>query len=590
MMMSGSLKLCRWALAAATFLLVSGPAFAEKRVALVLGNSAYKNVAPLTNPVNDSARIAATLKEAGFDVVDSRRDLPAAETRRALRDFADRARDADIAVVYYAGHGIEVDGANYLIPVDARLERDTDIYDEGLSLDRILIAIEPAKKLRLVILDACRDNPFSRTMKRTVASRAIGQGLAKVEPTSPNVLIAYSAKAGSTAADGDGKNSPFTSALSHHLTKPGLDVRRAFGFVRDEVLKTTGNKQEPFVYGSLGGDDVPLVPAPVAAAPATPAVSAQAEARRDYELALQIGNKSALNAFLAQYPDGFYASLAKLQLDKIAAEETRVAATEKARLTEQERARLAAEGAQKSQQAKAEAEAKAAEQARIAAEKAKQVAQDQAAAAEQKRVTAESADAGKASAPAPADKDKAVNVAALAAGPPQADVTKSVQAELRRVGCLSGSTDGNWNNASQRSLTQFNRYAGTRLDTKVASVDTLDTIKLKSSRVCPLVCEHGFQADGDRCTRITCAEGSFLNDDNECEKRRAKRPVATRDRSESRRVPEARQVPQATKRVYITGSQTPGGAGIGSSGRPLTGQDRATGCHSFGAIMSGVCP
>ena len=564
-MMSGSLKLCRWALAAAAFLLVSGPAFAEKRVALVLGNSAYRNVAPLANPVNDSARIASTLKDAGFDVVDSRRDLPAAETRRALRDFADRARDADIAVVYYAGHGIEVDGANYLIPVDARLERDTDIYDEGLSLDRILIAIEPAKKLRLVILDACRDNPFSRTMKRTVASRAIGQGLAKVEPTSPNVLIAYSAKAGSTAADGDGKNSPFTSALSHHLTKPGLDVRRAFGFVRDEVLKTTGNKQEPFVYGSLGGEDVPLVPAARArgAAPATPALSAQAEARRDYELALQIGNKSALNAFLAQYPDGFYASLAKLQLDKIAAEETRVAATEKARLTEQERARLAAEGAQKSQQAKAEAEAKAAEQARIAAEKAKQVAQDQAAAAEQKRVAAESAAADKASAPAPADKDKAVNVAALAAGPPQADVTKSVQAELRRVGCLTGSADGNWNNASQRSLTQFNRYAGTRLDTKVASVDTLDTIKLKSSRVCPLVCEHGFQADGDRCTKITCAEGSFLNDDNECEKRRAKKPVATRDRPESRRVPEARQVPQSTKRVYITRSQTPGGAGVG---------------------------
>jgi uncharacterized caspase-like protein len=593
MMMSGSLKLCRWALAAAAFLLVSEPAFAEKRVALVLGNSNYQNVAPLANPVNDSAKIAATLKDAGFDVVDSRRDMAAAETRRALRDFADRARDADIAVVYYAGHGIEVDGANYLIPVDARLERDTDIYDEGLSLDRILIAIEPAKKLRLVILDACRDNPFSRTMKRTVASRAIGQGLAKVEPTSPNVLIAYSAKAGSTAADGDGQNSPFTTALSHHLTKPGLDVRRAFGFVRDEVLKTTNNRQEPFVYGSLGGEDVPLVPAPrqapaTAAAP-TPAQSAQAEARRDYELALQIGNKSALNAFLAQYPDGFYASLAKLQLDKIAAEEARVAATEKARLAEQERARLAAEGAQKSQQAKAEAEAKAAEQARVAAEKAKQVAQDQAAAAEQKRITAESAVADKAPAPASADKDKAVNVAALAAGPPQADVTKSVQAELRRVGCLTGNADGNWNNASQRSLTLFNRYAGTKLDTKVASIDTLDTIKLKSSRVCPLVCEHGFQADGDRCTKITCAEGSFLNDNNECEKRRAKKPVATRDRPESRRVYEARPALEP-RQVIVRRSQAPRGAGISSSGQPLTGQERATGCHSFGAIMSGVCP
>ena len=527
MMKSRSFKLYRWALAAAAFLLVSEPALADKRVALVLGNSAYQNVAPLTNPVNDSAKIASTLKDAGFDVVDSRRDLSAADTRRALRDFADRSRDADIAVVYYAGHGIEVDGGNYLIPVDARLERDTDVYDEALSLDRILIAIEPAKKLRLVILDACRDNPFARTMKRTVASRAIGQGLAKVEPTSPNVLIAYSAKAGSTAADGDGKNSPFTTALSHHLTKPGLDVRRAFGFVRDEVLKTTGNRQEPFVYGSLGGEDVPLVPAPrpapAAAAPAAPAPNPQAEARRDYELALQIGNRSALNAFLAQYPDGFYANLAKLQLEKIAAEETRVAATEKARLAEQERARLAAEGAQKSQQAKAEADAKAAEQARLAAEKAKQVAQDQAAVAEQKRVAAEKA---------AADKDKAVNLAALNAGPPQDDVTKSVQAELRRVGCLTGAADGNWNAASQRSLTLFNRYAGTKLDAKLASVDTLDAIKLKSSRVCPVVCEHGFKADGDRCTKIVCADGSFLNDNNECEKRRASKPVAKRDADE----------------------------------------------------------
>ena len=129
---------------AAALLLICQPAFAEKRVALVLGNSAYQNVARLPNPINDGATVAATLKDAGFDVVDSRHDLPAAETRRVLRDFADRTRDADIAVVYYAGHGIEVDGSNYLIPVDAKLERDTDVYDEALSLDRVLLAIEPA--------------------------------------------------------------------------------------------------------------------------------------------------------------------------------------------------------------------------------------------------------------------------------------------------------------------------------------------------------------------------------------------------------------------------------------------------------------
>jgi uncharacterized caspase-like protein len=537
----GSSKFRQFFLAAALLLLVCQPAFAEKRVALVLGNSAYQNVARLPNPVNDGTVIAATFKNAGFDVVDSRHDLPAAETRRALRDFADRARDADIAVVYYAGHGIEVDGTNYLIPVDAKLERDTDVYDEAFSLDRVLLAIEPAKQLRLVILDACRDNPFAKTMKRTVASRAIGQGLAKVEPTSPNMLIAYSAKAGSTALDGDAKNSPFTMALAKHLTTPGLDVRRAFGFVRDEVLKTTSYRQEPFVYGSLGGEDVPLVPVKATASPANP----QADIRRDYELAQQVGNKAALNAFLAQYPDGFYAELARSQLAKIAAEEARVAATEKARLAEQERARLAAEGAQKGQQAKAEADAKAAEQARIAAEKAKQVAQEQVAAAEQKRTAIEAPAAGKApenkvvadnkaadqvaAGPPAAEKTQPTNVAALSDGSAPADIAKSVQIELRRVGCLSGAADGEWNAASRRSLALFNRHAGTRLNVKLASTDALDAIKLKPSRVCPLVCEHGFKPDGDRCSRIVCAEGSFLNDDNECEKRRAKTPTAKRN-------------------------------------------------------------
>jgi uncharacterized caspase-like protein len=544
MNLPGSRKLRQLFLLAA-LMLVCQPALAEKRVALVLGNSAYQNVAPLPNPVNDGAVIAATLKNAGFDVVDSRRDLPAIEMRRALRDFSDRARDADIAVIYYAGHGMEVDGTNYLIPVDAKLERDTDVYDEALSLDRILVAVDPAKQLRLVILDACRDNPFAKSMKKTVALRSIGRGLAKIEPTSPNTLIAYSAKAGSTALDGDARNSPFTTALARHITTPGLDVRKAFGFVRDDVLKDTGNRQEPFVYGSLGGDDMPLVPAkaapPATAAPSAPALSPQAEARRAYELALQIGNKDALNAFLVQYPDGFYASLARIQLDKIAADEAHAAATEKARLAEQERARLAAQGAQAAQQAKAEADAKAAEQARIAAEKAKQAAAEQAAEAERKRadktsnatIVTDGAAANRTPAASPAAQKlpdgNSTNVASLTAGPPPADITKSVQTELRRVGCLTAAADGDWNAASQRSLALFNRYARTKFDVKLASVDALDAIKLKPARVCPLVCEHGFKPDGDRCSKIVCADGSVLNDDNECEKRRAKTPIASRD-------------------------------------------------------------
>lgn len=573
-----------WLVLAAAFLLAGGPALADKRVALVIGNAAYLNVPRLPNPVNDGNTIAATLQGAGFDVVDSRHDLPAAETRRALRDFADRARDADIAVVYYAGHGIEVDGGNYLIPVDAKLERDTDVYDEALSLERVLLAVEPAKKLRLVILDACRDNPFAKTMKRTVASRAIGQGLAKVEPTSPNLLIAYSAKAGSTAADGDGRNSPFTTALSRHLTTPGLDVRRAFGYVRDDVLKTTNNRQEPFVYGSLGGEDVPLVPAPKAATPA-PAANPQSEIRHDYELALQIGNKAALNAFLSQYPDGFYASLARLQLEKLAAEDARIAATEKARVAEQERARLAAEGAQKAAQVKAEADARAAEQARIVAEKAKEVAQAQAAAAEQKRIEAEKAagDTGaKIAALSPPASRGEQNSASPGAGTPQVELARVVQSELRRVGCHTGETDGNWNSASQRSLSLFNRYARTRIDTRLASTDALDTIKARQSRVCPLVCDHGFRAERETCVKIVCAEGSFLNDDNQCEKRRKRKPA----------VAIARPVRHPRAEVSnVRGFELPkAGQATAGRGQVLTGHERQVGCNSFGAIMSGVCP
>jgi uncharacterized caspase-like protein len=233
--------------------IVGTPAVAEKRVALIVGNSAYGHVPRLPNPANDAEAMSILLKGAGFEVVENRGDLGVNDMRRAVRDFSEKAQDAEIALLFYAGHGIEVDGTNYLIPIDAKLERDIDVEDETLSLERVLKVLEPAKRLRLVILDACRDNPFAKTMKRTIASRTIGRGLASIEPATSDTLVAFAAKAGSTAADGVGIHSPFTAALLKHIATPGLDVRIAFGRVRDEVLKTTAKKQEPFVYGSLGG-------------------------------------------------------------------------------------------------------------------------------------------------------------------------------------------------------------------------------------------------------------------------------------------------------------------------------------------------
>lgn len=213
------------------------PARAEKRVALVIGISNYRQVPRLSNPLHDSEAMGALFGKAGFDVVDDKRDLGVADLRRAIREFSDKSRDADIAVIYYAGHGIEVDGTNYLVPADAKLASDFDVEDEAVSLDRVLRALDPVKQLRLVILDACRDNPFVKTMKRTVSNRAIGRGLARVEPATANTLVAFATKAGSVADDGAGANSQYTSALVKYIAEPGLDVRVAFGRVRDEVIE-----------------------------------------------------------------------------------------------------------------------------------------------------------------------------------------------------------------------------------------------------------------------------------------------------------------------------------------------------------------
>ncbi len=563
-------------LAAAILTTAGTTAHAEKRVALVIGNSGYKDVAQLKNPANDAAAVVGMFKKAGFDSVDSKMDLGVIDMRRALREFGNKTRDADVAVIYYAGHGIELDGTNYLIPIDATLETDTDVLDETFALDRVLFTVEPAKQLRLVILDACRDNPFARTMKRTIGTRAIGRGLAKVEPSSPNTMIAFAAKAGSTASDGDSRNSPFAVALVEHLAKPGLDVRKAFGFVRDDVLRATNNTQEPFVYGSLGGKDVALVPAapPVPAAP----VDQDATMRRDYELAERVGTKPVWDSFINKYRTGFYTDLAKAQRDKLAAENARIEATNKARAAQEEQTRLAIEGAKAAEQTKAAEQARAAEAARVAAELVKRSEEAKVAEAERAKTAAmakaaeqakaeaaraRDAEAAKATAEAriaAAQKAQEDKVAALT--PPAeksdqqaaVDLPRSLQSELRRVGCNTGAVDGNWNAASQRSLELFNRHAGMKLDVKVASVDALDAVKSKPARICPLICDHGFRADGERCTRITCRAGYEVGDDNTCEKIKARKPIAKREEPRTKReLPERAKVEAAPSTPQASG-------------------------------------
>jgi uncharacterized caspase-like protein len=305
---------------------------ADRRIALVIGNGKYENAGVLANPTNDADAVADLFTKAGFDSVDRRRDLGVVEFKRAVREFVDRAASADVAVVYYSGHGLEIGGVNYLIPVDAKLTSVLDMDDEAVSLDRILVAAGHVKKLSLIILDACRENPFHPAADDARVTRGLSMGLAGVGPTVADTLIAFAAKAGSVSYDGDGRNSPFTTALLKYITQPGLDIRLALGKVRDDVLRATNHRQEPYVYGSLGGENVALVPAPVAAAPsvaavppATPRVSpappanADADEASDYRTTERFASLDGWRAFLAVHPDGAYARLARAEVDKLLA-------------------------------------------------------------------------------------------------------------------------------------------------------------------------------------------------------------------------------------------------------------------------------
>jgi hypothetical protein len=264
----------------ATFVLLfsATDVWAQKRVALVIGNGAYQKVPALPNPPNDASDIAASLGRLGFKVrtmTDGRFE----DVRRGLIEFGREARGAEMALVYFAGHGMEIGGENWLVPIDAELRADTDAENEAISLRAVTAQVANASQLGIVILDACRNNPFAAKMTRSLRTRAVASGLARTEPTD-NVLIAYAAKDGTTANDGDGRNSPFTAALLKNLEMPGLEITFMFRNVRDEVMQATKREQQPFVYGSLSKEAIYLKSPPgavsIAAAPivATPAVTA----------------------------------------------------------------------------------------------------------------------------------------------------------------------------------------------------------------------------------------------------------------------------------------------------------------------------
>ena len=229
------------------------PSAGPRRVALVIGNSKYAHAGPLTNPANDGRAMAGAFRRLGFTDVFEHHDLSRDKMGRALRDFGDHAEGAEWAVVFFAGHGIEVNGTSYLIPTDAELKRETHVSDEAVSLTQVQAKVDAATKLGLVILNSCRNNPFLARMVRSSATRSLGRGLSPVEPEG-NVLVVYSAKHGTTAEDGIGNHSPFTEALLAHIEEADLEINFLFRRVRDRVREKTAKRQEPFLYGTLGSE------------------------------------------------------------------------------------------------------------------------------------------------------------------------------------------------------------------------------------------------------------------------------------------------------------------------------------------------
>lgn len=319
----------------------AGTADAAKRVALVMGVGAYAHTAPLKNPANDADAIAKALTRLGFEVTLGK-DLNFADMRKTVRSFARSAQGASVALFFYAGHGVQVAGKNYLIPTDAKLSEEVDLDFAAVDVDLVLRQINRAASTKIIILDACRDNPFRSELSRSMGatrSAALGRGLARIEAVGGS-MISFATDPGDVALDGAGNHSPFTEALLKHVETPGLEINLLMQRVRTDVYKGTGKRQRPWTSTSLIGE---VYLAGKAAAPATtqpapppppPQTAATQEAPssppRAQDSALEIavwnaaeagGGVADFEAYLARYPGGAFAGLARSRIAKLKANE-----------------------------------------------------------------------------------------------------------------------------------------------------------------------------------------------------------------------------------------------------------------------------
>ena len=415
--------------------LLARPALAERRVALVIGNAAYQTAAPLKNPANDAADISAALQRLGFEVV-AGNDLDAQSMRRTVKRFADVLPGADVALFFYAGHAVQVNGKNYLAPVDADLQKESDLDFETVSLDLVRRQMEREATTQLVFLDACRDNPLTRRFISAARSTRAGAGLARLETAAEGTFIAFATQPDNVALEGAERNSPFIAALLRNIDRPGVEISALMTDVRRDVYEATDRQQLPWTNSSLLGSFYFNPPEPALAQPGpdTDRSSTLERLEREaqaYEAIRQSTDLAVLAAFLQEHPSGIYAPLVRQTIVRLVNGDDAAGKPEP----------LASRGAP------AAIDGPAA---------------DSAAAADAVRAE-----------PAPAETG------------PRRSAVRSIQQELARAGCNPGPADGLWGRNSRRALDAFADHAGLDLPSLEPDAGLLDRLQAHPGRVCP---------------------------------------------------------------------------------------------------------
>ena len=449
-------------------LTVTSAAYADRRVAFVVGNARYEHTGALANPRNDAQDVADKLKSLGFEVMLSV-DLDQASFAHAIDDFARRLDGADVGLFYYAGHALQMNEKNYLVSTNAKLESAFMVPAETIELEPIVRLMESKASINLVFLDACRNNPLADNLKRSLMamhrSVALGRGLVRIEPAARDTLIAFAAAPGQEASDGNGRNSPFTAALLKHIAQPGLEVSVMLKEVAAEVREKTENAQRPqqlsdmsrtFYFAKAEAQSVP--------APSQP--SAQTETEGSVELAFWRSASAAndcdsFRAYLRRFPNGSFTELARISEKRLCAASPMTVAT----------------NAPTNQPASSTSSSLA---------PTPPVPAETSPTASQSPTTL--------SRLAPMNETKADSAIT-------ADVVRNLQSQLLRVGCGSDEqeADGTWSPAWQAAVRRFNSSAHANLDPDHPSADTVSAVQGQSGQVCPLSCGPGREPRNGSC-------------------------------------------------------------------------------------------